>query len=106
MRRFGQDAGGDVPLGLLALAVFLMMLFQTVQLVRQAQSLVAIGKAQESPLQESSRVRQAADALAADIAQLAQQGNANAKQVVDEMARQNVNLQPPSAAKPPPPPGQ
>lgn len=102
MRRLARDGGADLPLALLALAVFLMLMFQTVQLVRQSQSLVAFAANQESALQEASRLRQAADALVSDVVQLAQQGNANAKQVVDEMARQNINLhQPTSTASPP-----
>lgn len=104
MRRLLRDGGSDVPLAILALAFCLMLLFQMVQLVRQSQSLAANATNQESALQEASRLRQAADALAGDIAQLAQQGNPNAKQVVDEMARQNVNLHPPAAAAPAAPP--
>jgi len=103
MRRLVRHGGSDVPLALLAFAFVLMLLFQMVQLVRQSQSLAAFATNQESALQEASRVRQAADALAGDIVQLAQQGNPNAKQVVDEMARQNVNLHPATAPPAPPP---
>jgi hypothetical protein len=92
----------EVPVALLAIAFFLMLLFQMVELVRQSRSLVASAANQENALQEANRIRQAADALANDTVQLAQQGNVNAKQVIDEMARQNVNLRPPAAASPPP----
>ena len=97
MKRLFRQGGSDVPLAILAHAFCLMLLFQMVQLVRQSQSLAAAAANQESALQEAARLRQAADALAGDIVQLAQQGNANAKQVVDEMARQNVNLHAPAA---------
>ena len=102
MKRLLRNGGSDVPLALLALAFCLMLLFQMVQLVRQSQSLAAVAANQENPVQEAARLRQAADALVNDIVQLAQQGNANAKQVVDEMARQNVNLH--SSGPPPTPP--
>ena len=104
MKRLFRNGGPDVPLAILAFAFCLMLLFQMVQLVRQSQSLAAFAANQESALQEASRLRQAADALAGDIVQLAQQGNPNAKQVVDEMARQNVNLHPPAAPPPAPAP--
>ena len=103
MKRLLRTGGSDVPLALLALAFCLMLVFQMVQLVRQSQSLATVAANQESPLQEAARLRQAADALASDIVQLAQQGNTNAKQVVDEMARQNIKLHPPG---PPPSPSE
>jgi hypothetical protein len=93
MKRF-DDSGLAMPLALLALAFVLLLLFQMVELVRQSRSLVQAAANQESALQEANKLRQAADALVNDVLQLAQQGNVNAKQVVEEMARQNVNLRP------------
>jgi uncharacterized protein YoxC len=101
MRRLVRGGGADLPLALLALAVFLMQVFQTVQYVRQSQALMALAGNQEGALQEASRLRQAADTLANDIVQLAEQGDANAKQIVDELARQNINLRPPKPAAAP-----
>jgi hypothetical protein len=101
MRDFIKAAGVDLPVGLLALAFFLTMLFQTVQLVREGDTLAGINHGQDTPLQETQRLRQAADSLASDTAILAQSGNANAKQVVDDMARQNIILRPPAASAAP-----
>jgi hypothetical protein len=101
MRRLVRDGGADLPLALLAAAFFLMLLFQTVQLVRQSKSMAVFAVNQETAVQEAVRLRQAADALASDLVQLAQDGNANARQVVEEMARQNINLRPPAAPAPP-----
>jgi len=103
VRRLVRDAGADLPLALLAFAFFLMQVFQMVQYVRQSAALMALAANQETPLQEAARVRQATDALAGEVAQLAQDGNAGAKQVVEAMARQNVNLHPakPAGASPP-----
>ena len=92
-----------LPVALLALAVFLGLVFQTVQLVRNSETLAAIDRNQEGPLQETARLRQATDSLASDVAQLAQSGNANAKQVVDEMAKQNIVMRPTPAAPSPAP---
>ena len=92
-----------LPVALLALAVFLGLAFQTVQLVRDSEMLATIDRNQEAPLQEATRLRQATDSLASDITQLAQSGNAAAKQVVDEMAKQNFVMRPNTPAPSPPP---
>jgi hypothetical protein len=98
----GLKSGGlELPLTVLALAFVLGLVFQTVQLVRDSESLEAIGRSQDTPLQETARLRQATDALVGDILRLAQTGNADAKLVIDEMAKQNVVLKAsPSAAAP------
>ncbi len=96
-----RDAGVELPVTLLAVAFFLMLIFQTVGLVRQSQTLAVITANQDAPIQDTRRLRQATDALAGDVAQLAQDGNANAKEIVDAMARQNINLHPPTVSSPP-----
>jgi hypothetical protein len=93
-----------LPIALLALAVLLELAFQTVQLVRESQLLATIDRNQDTPLQDAARVRQATDSLAGDVYQLAQGGNAAAKQVLDEMAKQNIVLHPPAAPGAPPVP--
>jgi hypothetical protein len=95
MRSTGsRAAGADLPLALLAVGFLLWLAFQTVQLVRDSEALDTINHNQDSPLQDAAKLRQATDALAADTAQLAQDGNIGAKLVVEEMARQNVMLRP------------
>jgi hypothetical protein len=83
----------ELPVALVAGALLLFLAFQTVELVRDSQNLVAIARSQDTPLQETARLKQAVDSLAGELAQLAQEGDANAKQVVDEMAKQNIRLQ-------------
>jgi hypothetical protein len=87
-----------LPVALLALALLLDLAFQTVQQVRQSQFLATIDRNQDGPLQEAAKLRQATDSLVADILKLAQSGNAAAKQVVDDMAKQNIVLRVTSAA--------
>lgn len=105
-RNLYRNAGAELPLTLLAVAFFLMLVFQTVELVRQSQTLAAIIANQTTPIQETQRLRQATDALAGDVAQLAKGGNAHARQIVDAMARQNITLNPPSPQPEPAPPAQ
>lgn len=106
MRRLSDRPGVELPLALLAGAFFLMQVFQTVMLVRQSRALIVITANQEAPIAETTRLRQAADALAGDVALLAQHGDAGAKQVVDELARQNITVHPPAqpSAQPAAPP--
>jgi hypothetical protein len=80
----------DLPVALLALGFFLALVFQTVQLVREGGVLAAVDRSQDGPLQETVRLKQNADSLGTDVATLAQSGNVHAKQVVDDMARQNI----------------
>jgi len=101
-----RNAGLDLPVALLALGFFLALVFQTVQLVRESSVLAAVDRNQDGPLQDTTRMRQSVDSLASDVAALAQSGNAHAKQIVDDMARQNVILrvapETPSPAPAPP----
>ncbi len=90
----------EVPVALVAVGLFLGVAFQTVELARDAQNLVAVAKSQAAPLEEAAKLKQATDSLASDVAELAQQGDANAKQVVDELAKQNVQLRPSPPAEP------
>ena len=99
-----RQAGVDLPVALLALGFFLALVFQSVQLVREGSVLAGLDRSQDVPLQDTLRMRQSVDALASDVAALAQSGDANAKQIVDDMARQNVILRVnPETPAPPPP---
>jgi hypothetical protein len=88
-----------VPVGLVVASIFLMVLFQTVQLVREEGALTQLKLSQESTVQESVKLRQQLETLAGNTAQLARDGDTAARSVVDDMRRQGVNLSPP-AAKP------
>lgn len=88
---------------LLALAFFIAVLFQSVQLVRERANLGDILVKQETPVEEMLKLRDQVNSLAGDVAQLAQDGNAAAKQVVDDLARQRIAIHPPTA-KPGPTP--
>ena len=80
---------------ILALAMFLLTAFQTFILVRARQNMEAVRVAQEQPVQEGTKVRQRIDALAGRVATLAEEGNANAKVIVENFRRQGVELKKP-----------
>ena len=79
----------------LAVAFFLAIAFQTFQLFREHANLDDAFNGQQTSLQQATQVRREARALAADTAILADKGNANAQQVVEQMRRQGIDLREP-----------
>jgi len=88
----GGSGGLAVPLLVLALAFVTFTVSQTVSLLRDRGLLQAGIAAQESPLVNAQRMRAQLEGIAADTAQLAAAGNANARRVVDEFRRRGINL--------------
>ncbi len=84
--------GGFIPLLLFGAALLILLVFQTIQLNRERGNLQATITAQETPLQESQGLRTQLDGVAGDTARLAQQGNANAANVVAELAKRGINI--------------
>ncbi|HNQ05098.1 MAG TPA: hypothetical protein PKH69_10860 [Thiobacillaceae bacterium] len=81
-----------ILLGLLALVVWFG--FQTSQLLKERDSLVTLRANQESMYTNARKMRAQLDALAAGTARLAQQGNANARKVVDALQAQGIRINP------------
>ena len=106
-RAFGRTAstGAEapyspfLPLAVLTLAVVAWFGYQTVQLVaeRTAQH-KAIGD-QEQVVQNATKMRVQLDALAAETQRLADQGNPNAKLLVEELRKRGITINP-NASKP------
>ncbi|GEM_PF-4710042 len=90
----------EIGLALLALGFFLAVAFQTIQLVREHFHYAAVILDQRSPLENTLKLRENLNALASDIARLAQSGNAAGKQVVDDLARQHIALHTPDQTAP------
>lgn len=87
---------------LLTVAVLAWFAFQTYQLVRERSTLHALKAGQETMLAQAGKVRTQTDSIARKTLELAQQGNAGAAVIVDELARRGVTINP-SAAPPAPP---
>lgn len=73
----------------LALAFFLTSAFQTFELVREA-NLSALYASLEIPVQQANEVREQTVALGMETAELADKGNADAQQAVNEMRNQGI----------------
>jgi hypothetical protein len=95
MRRIRIDA----VVALLAIAVLLMTVLGTTQLVVQYSTLADVRAAQQASVIEVAKVRAQLDALVTETTRLAAAGNADARAVVDEMQRQGITLRAPAAGQ-------
>jgi hypothetical protein len=84
-----------LPLILVVISLFLLLAFQTYQSVHDRRALSDVRASQEQTVQESIKLRHQLETLAGDTAQLAADGDAGARGVVEEMKKQGVNLNPP-----------
>jgi hypothetical protein len=84
--------GGFIPLLLFGTALLVLLVFQAIQLNRDRGTLKSTIASQETPFQESQRLRTQLDGVAADTMRLAQQGNANATAVVQDLASRGINI--------------
>lgn len=90
----------ELPLLLTALALFLMLAFQSWQLVRAREALSGVREAQEVSLAEAVKFRDRINSLASDTQHLADGGNAAAKEVLETLRQQGINYKPPAAPAP------
>lgn len=86
------------PVLLLAVALIALLLFQMTQLVRERTNLAQSKANQEQPVEESRALRAQLDGIAADTARLAEQGNANAQRVVEQLRQRGITINADSAA--------
>jgi hypothetical protein len=94
-----------LPLALVVITLFVWAGFQTYQLVRDRQALHALRAGQESKIQSAAKVRVRFDTITRKTAELAAQGNAGAKLIVEELRKSGVTFPPGPSAPAPAPPG-
>jgi hypothetical protein len=82
---------------LLAAAFLLFVAFQSFELVREHANLETAFAGQQTPLDQTAQVQRDAESLAGDTAVLADKGNVNAQQIVEEMRHQGITLRAPPA---------
>ena len=103
MTSYDRDTPRDiqrlgVQLTLMALALFLMLGLQTVVLILDRASLMNLGTQQDPTVQQSLKVRQQLDSVARGIARLAEEGDVNAKAIIDDLRRQGITVNNPQAS--------
>lgn len=91
-----RGLGLAIPLAsaLIALSFLTYTALQTVEMVNARNSLSHMKASQESTVKQARALRQQLQALAGATAQLANDGDAPAQKVVDEMAKQGIKLKP------------
>lgn len=82
-----------LPLILTIVSLLVWFGFQTVQLVVERGNLSLVKGNLEAPMQESQKVRAQLEALINKTAELAKQGNANAKTVIEELEKRGIPIQ-------------
>ena len=95
-----ERRGSSLPLVLTIVALLVWFAFQSIQLVLERNNLTALRGNMEAPMQESQKMQGQLQALISKTAELANQGNASAKAVVNELEKRGIPIQ--SAAPPPP----
>jgi hypothetical protein len=85
---------------LLTIALLASAGFQTFQLVRERSVLLRVKAGQEAPLQQAMKVRAQLDSIAKRTLELAQQGNAGAATLLEELAKRGVTINPSAPAAP------
>lgn len=86
------------PVSLTAFVVFIMLAFQTSQLLRERDGLYAAKTQQDKPLQDSQKVQAQLDALATGTKKLADHGNKNAQAIIEKMKQAGITVNAPQPA--------
>jgi hypothetical protein len=94
-----------LPLALVVITLFVWAGFQTFQFVRDRQALRTLRAGQETNIQSATKVRARLDTITRKTAELAAQGNAGAKLIVEELRKTGVTLPLSPSAPAPAPPG-
>jgi len=88
-----------MPMALLAFAFCAWLAFQCWQLVAEHRQLNLARAQLEAPLESSTKLRASLDAIATATAKLADQGNASARVIVEELRKRGVTINPDGTAK-------
>ena len=83
-----------LPLLLILITLVLWFGFQTYQLVKERGNLKTLQANQEMMFNNAQKMRAQLDAIAAGTAHLAQQGTANAAQVVNALKAKGITINP------------
>jgi hypothetical protein len=83
------------PILLLTLSLIIWFSFQLAQIFKERDSQIAAYALQEAEVQKASKMRNTLDALAVGTYRLASKGNANARQLIDYLAKRGITILPP-----------
>jgi hypothetical protein len=101
-RPAASQAGANLPLIITLVALLLFFSFQTLSLLSERSSLGVVKSNQEGALQEAQKVQAQFKLLVTKTGELADQGHAGAKMIMEGLQRQGVGFAPESSAPPKP----
>jgi hypothetical protein len=84
--------GRDLPLGLTLVALLIWFGFQTTQVIVERSNLGALQANLDGAMQESQKLQSQLHSLITKTAELADQGNAAAKAVVEELEKKGIPI--------------
>ncbi len=87
-----KTGGSSIALTLTLVSLILWFGFQAFQLVRDRSSLQVVKANQETAMQESQKIRTQFQTLMTKTSELANQGHAGAKMVMDELQKRGVGV--------------
>lgn len=95
-KRLTSDSptGPFLPLLLVTLAMVGLLSFQALQLWREHSTLAAVRSAQEPAYREAQRLQDQLEGMASSTARLADEGNPNARLVVDALRSRGITIDP------------
>jgi hypothetical protein len=94
--RFSSDrpTSAFLPILLVTCAITGLLLFQAAQLNSERSDLAELRAGQRPAYQEAERLQSQLEGMAADTAELAKKGNANAKLIVDALRSRGITIDP------------
>ena len=93
-RSFSETKSSNVPLILTLLALTVYFGFQTLQSASERSNLAAVKSNQEAAIQEAQKVQAQFKTLVTRTGQLADQGHAGAKMVMEELQKRGIGFAP------------
>jgi hypothetical protein len=87
--------GSNLPVVITLIALLIFFAFQTLQLYNERTNLRSVKANQESAIQEAQKVQAQFKTILGKTTELANQGHAGAKFVVDELQKRGVSVAPP-----------
>jgi hypothetical protein len=88
--------GTKIHLALVTLALFVMVAFQSVQLIRERDNLEQMRTNQEPTIQEGLKLRKQLETLVNETARLAAAGDTSASAIIEELRQQGITVKPPT----------
>jgi preprotein translocase subunit SecF len=89
------DWGVFLPILLLAAAMLMQGYYQRTLLLDQTEALAAQWEQQQSAMQEGQKLRKQLESIAGATASLAEQGNANAILIRNQLQSRGITIRPP-----------